>query len=205
METRKLFREMLPKGKVLTPFNVIAGLITLAGLLIVVVRFYKGIGSVTNLSQKYPWGLWIGFDVLCGVALAAGGYVIASTVYVFRLEKYYPVLRPAVLTGFLGYFFVVLALIVDLGRPWHLPYPVFYSFGVSSVLFLVAWHVLLYLTCQFIEFCPAVFEWLGFKKIRKMVVGLSVGATIAGVILSTLHQSALGALFLLAPTKVHPL
>jgi Ni/Fe-hydrogenase subunit HybB-like protein len=188
-----------------TPLNALVAAILLTGLVILTIRFTQGLGAVTNLSNPYPWGLWIGFDVMCGVALAAGGYVLASTVYLFGLKQYYPLLRPAILTGFLGYFFVVVALLVDLGRPWRLPYPVVYSYGVTSVMFLVAWHVFLYLTVQFIEFCPAVFEWLGWKKVRQWVVRLTIGATIAGVILSTLHQSALGALFLLAPTKLHPL
>jgi Ni/Fe-hydrogenase subunit HybB-like protein len=126
--------------------SLIATAIIFVGLVIVAIRFTKGLGATTNLSNPYPWGLWIGFDVMCGVALAAGGYVLASTVYLFGLKQYYPLLRPAVLTGFLGYFFVVVALLVDLGRPWRLPYPVFYSYGVTSVMFLVAWHVFLYLT-----------------------------------------------------------
>jgi Ni/Fe-hydrogenase subunit HybB-like protein len=189
----------------LTPWNIVAGLILLIGLPMIAYRFAYGLGAATNLSQTYPWGLWIGLDVLCGVALAAGGYTLASTVYIFGLKDYYPVLRPSILTGFLGYFFVVLGLLCDLGRPWRIVYPVMYFYGVTSVMFLVAWHVFLYLTVQFLEFCPALFEWLGWKNVRRWVTKLTIGATIFGVILSTLHQSALGALFLMAPTKLHPL
>jgi len=189
----------------ITPFNFIAGIILVIGLPAMAYRFYHGLGAATNLSQATPWGLWIGFDVLCGVALAAGGYTVATAVHVFGLKDYYPVVRPAILTGFLGYFFVIVGLICDLGRPWHLPYPMFYSYGVTSVMFLVAWHVALYLTTQFLEFCPAVFEWLGWKWFRSLSLKITLGATIFGVVLSTLHQSALGALFLMAPTKVHPL
>ncbi len=188
-----------------TPFGVVAGLILIVGIPVIAYRFAYGLGAATNLSQTYPWGLWIGMDVMCGVALAAGGYVLASTVYIFGLRDYYPVLRPAVLTGFLGYFFVVVGLLVDLGQPWRIPYPVIYSYGVTSVMFLVAWHVFLYLTVQFLEFCPAVFEWLGWKDVRRWAMKLTIGATVFGVILSTLHQSALGALFLMTPTKLHPL
>jgi Ni/Fe-hydrogenase subunit HybB-like protein len=194
-----------PQRRILTPFNMIAGMILAIGIPVMAYRFLCGLGAATNLTDNYPWGLWIGFDVLCGVALAAGGYTCASAVYVFGLKEYKPIVRPAILTGFLGYFFVVVGLLFDLGRPWRLPYPMFVSFGVTSVMFLVAWHVALYLTCQFVEFSPAVFEWLGWRRIRQIAAGLTVGATIFGVILSTLHQSALGALFLLAPTKLHPL
>ncbi len=191
--------------KNITPFNIIAGLIVLVGLFAAVVRFSQGLGAATHLTQTYPWGLWIGVDVLCGVALAAGGFTLGTAVYVFGMKEYEPIVRPAILTGFLGYFFVVIGLLFDLGRPWRLPYPMVYSYGVSSVMFLVAWHVALYLSCQFVEFCPAIFEWLNMKTFRKWVAGLTVAATVFGAILSTLHQSALGALFLLAPTKVHPL
>jgi Ni/Fe-hydrogenase subunit HybB-like protein len=189
----------------LTPFSVVAGLILLVGIPVIAYRFTYGLGAATNLSQTYPWGLWISLDLMGGVALAAGGYVLATTVYLFGLREYYPVLRPAILTGFLGYFFVVVALLVDLGQPWRLPYPLVYSYGVTSVMFLVGWHVFLYLTVQFLEFCPAVLEWIGWKKVRRWAAMLTIGATVFGVILSTLHQSALGALFLMAPTKLHPL
>ncbi|MBI2217292.1 MAG: polysulfide reductase NrfD [Candidatus Rokubacteria bacterium] len=188
-----------------TPWNAVAALILAAGLPVIAYRFAFGLGAATNLSQTNPWGIWIGIDVLSGVALAAGGYTLASTVYLFGLKQYYPVLRAAVLTGFLGYFFVVVGLLVDLGRPWRIPYPVIYSYGVTSVMFLVAWHVFLYLTVQFLEFCPAIFEWLGWRTVRAWAARLTIGATVFGVILSTLHQSALGALFLMAPGKVHPL
>jgi Ni/Fe-hydrogenase subunit HybB-like protein len=188
-----------------TPFNVVTALIMLAGLPVIVYRFTHGLGAATNLSQAAPWGLWVAFDVLCGVALAAGGYTLASTVYVFGLEKYHPVVRPAILTGFLGYFFVVIGLMVDLGRPWRLPFPVFYSHGVTSVMFEVAWCVFLYLTVLSLEFAPAAFEWLGWKNARSRAMRLTIGLTVFGVVLSTLHQSSLGALFLLAPTKMHPL
>ena len=188
-----------------TPFNALVAMILAVGIPVSAVRFWQGLGAVTNLSDTTPWGLWIGFDVLVGVALAAGGYTIGTAVYVFRLEEYRPIVRPAILTGFLGYFFVVVALLFDLGQPWRIVHPYFVSFGVTSVMFLVAWHVGLYLTCQLIEFSPAIFEWLGAKRLRRIAISLSVGVTIFGVMLSTLHQSALGALFLLAPHRVHPL
>ncbi|MFH1010478.1 MAG: NrfD/PsrC family molybdoenzyme membrane anchor subunit [bacterium] len=191
--------------KQITPFNIIAALILAVGIPVTFVRFTQGLAATTHLTDNYPWGLWIGVDVLCGVALAAGGFALGSAVYLFGMKEYHAIVRPAVLTGFLGYFFVIIGLCFDLGRPWRLPYPMLVSYGTTSVMFLVGWHVALYLTCQFVEFCPAVFEWLGWKTFRKWAVRVTIGATIFGVILSTLHQSALGALFLLTPGKLHPL
>ncbi|OGL64703.1 MAG: hypothetical protein A3I72_14700 [Candidatus Tectomicrobia bacterium RIFCSPLOWO2_02_FULL_70_19] len=188
-----------------TPFNAVAGLILLIGLPVIAYRFIFGLGAVTNLSQANPWGIWIGFDVLAGVALAAGGYVLAGTVYLFGLKEYRPVVRPAILTGFLGYFFVVVGLLVDLGQPWRLPYPIVFSYGVTSVMFEVAWCVLLYFTVLSLEFSPTVFEWLGWEKARRWASRITIGLVVSGVVLSILHQSSLGALFLMAPTKIHPL
>ena len=189
----------------LTPFNVVAGLIVVMGLIITVLRFTLGLGAVTNLSDYYPWGLWIAFDLLVGVALAAGGYVTSAAVYIFGLKRYHAAVRPAILTGFLGYALVVLALHYDVGQPWRLPYPFLVSRGTTSLLFEVAACVALYLTVLFIEYSPAAMEWLGLKRARAIVTRLTIVLTILGVILSTLHQSSLGALFLIAPAKLHPL
>ena len=191
--------------KLITPFNVIAALLILAGLPLIVMRYVLGLGAVTHASNDQPWGLFLGLGLFSGVPLASTGFLLASTVYLFGLRQYYPLLRPAVLTGFIGYLFAVIYLLVDLGMPWRLPYPMFWSFGTGSVMFLVAWHVALYLSTQFVEFCPAIFEWLGADRFRRWALNVTIGATIFGVILSTLHQSALGALFLLAPGRLHPL
>ena len=188
-----------------TPFDAVAALILLVGVPVIIYRFTFGLGAVTNLSQANPWGLWIGLDVLSGVALAAGGFTLASVVYIFGLKQYHAVVRPAILTGFLGYLFVVVGLVVDLGRPWKLPVPLVYSWGTGSVMFEVAWCVCLYLIVLALEFSPALFEWLGLRKLREWIVGLTIGLTVFGVMLSTLHQSSLGALFLLAPHRLHPL
>jgi Ni/Fe-hydrogenase subunit HybB-like protein len=188
-----------------TPFNAVAALITAVGVPLIVYRFAYGLGATTNLSQTNAWGLWIGFDMLGGVALAAGGYTLATLVYILGLKRYYAVLRPAILTGFLGYLFAVIGLMVDLGRPWRLPYPIVYSWGVSSVMFEVSWCVLLYLTVLFLEFLPAALEWLGLRNARARAMKVTIGLVVFGVILSTLHQSSLGALFLMAPSKLHPL
>ena len=147
----------------------------------------------------------VGLDLLCGVALAAGGYTTAAAVEIFNMKKFHAALRPAILTGFLGYSMVVLALLYDVGRPWRLPYPFFVSQGVTSVMFEVGACVLLYLTVLFLESAPIALEWLGAKKLRRLIVRLTLLLTIMGVVLSTLHQSSLGALFLIAPSKLHPL
>ncbi len=189
----------------LTPFNIVSGSIIVVGIVITILRFTMGLGAVTNLSNDNPWGLWIGFDLLVGVALAAGGYVTSAAVYLFGMKKYHSAVRPAVLTGFLGYSLVVFALNYDVGRPWRLPYPFIMQQGTTSLLFEVAACVALYLTVLFLEFVPAPLEWLGIKKVRALAVKLTLALTVLGVVLSTLHQSSLGALFLIAPSKLHPL
>ncbi len=189
----------------LTPFNIVSGAILVLGGAITILRFTGGLSSVSNLSHNNPWGLWIGFDLLVGVALAAGGYVTSAAVYLFGLKKFHSAVRPAVLTGFLGYSLVVFALHYDVGRPWRLPYPFIVQQGTTSLLFEVGACVALYLSVLFLEFVPAAMEWLGLKKVRELTVKLTLALTVLGVVLSTLHQSSLGALFLIAPSKLHPL
>ncbi|MGE3840502.1 MAG: NrfD/PsrC family molybdoenzyme membrane anchor subunit [Vicinamibacterales bacterium] len=204
----KLLLGLTPRAYVrslFTPGSVVAALILAVGLPLIVIRFAYGLGSVTHLSQSNPWGLWVGLDVLAGVALAAGGFTLATTVHVFGVRAYSSVVRPALLTAFLGYLFVVVGLLVDLGRPWKLPVPIVYSFGTSSVMFEVSWCVALYTCVLAMECLPAMFEWLDWPRARSWAVRLLLPATVAGVLLSTLHQSSLGALFLMAPTKLHPL
>jgi len=201
-----LLSELKPKGKFWTPFNIISIPIMILGLALIVVRFIYGIGAVTNLTQQTPWGLWIGFDVVTGVAFAGGAYVLTFLVYILNVHKYHSIVRVTVLNGFLAYVFYAGALLLDLGRPWHVVNPIIgNSFGVSSVLFLVAWHFLLYMLAQLIEFSPAIAEWLGAKRAHKILSGMTIAAVIFGITLSTLHQSGLGALYLMAKGKIHPL
>jgi Ni/Fe-hydrogenase subunit HybB-like protein len=198
--------ELKPRGKFLTPFNIISIPVMILGLVLIVIRFWKGLGSITNLTQEVPWGLWIGFDVVTGVAFAGGAYVITFMVYILNMQKYHSIVRITVLNGFLAYVFYAGALLLDLGRPWNVINPIIgNNFGTSSVLFLVAWHFLLYMIAQLIEFSPAVAEWLGAKRARKILSGMTVAAVIFGITLSTLHQSGLGALYLMAKDKIHPL
>jgi len=201
-----LVQEMRPKRRMLTPFNVVTASLMMLGAVLLVIRFTQGLGSITNLDQRFPWGFWIGFDVITGVAFAGGAYVLTFMVYILGQEKYRPIVRATVLNGFLAYVFYAGALLLDLGRPWKVINPIIgNSFGVSSVLFLVAWHFLLYMTAEFVEFSPAVAEWLGWRRVRRALEGLTLGAVIFGITLSMLHQSGLGALYLMARDKIHPL
>ena len=189
----------------LTPGNVLTGLILVMGLYITILRFTKGIGGVTALDDNNPWGIWISFDLLCGVVLAAGGYATTSAYYLFGIKQFHSATRPAVTSAFLGYAFVVFALHYDVGQPWRLVYPIFYSPGTTSVLFEVGLCVFLYVTVLGIEWSVAAFEWLRWKKVRDCIIKLTIPLTVLGVILSTMHQSSLGALYLIAPSKMHPL
>ena len=201
-----LLQEMKPRGPWLTPFNVISIPVIFLGLAIVAYRFVYGLGSVTNLSQDFPWGFWLGFDVITGVALAAGAYVITFVVYVMKVEKYHSIVRVTVLNGLLAYMFYAGALVFDIGRPWRAYNPyIGNSFGFSSVMFLICWHFMLYMLAAFIEFSPVIAEWAHWEKARKFLKGLTLATVILGITLSILHQSGLGALFLMAKPKIHPL
>jgi len=180
------------------------GIIFIPFLVVTFLRFSKGLGAVTNLSDKFPWGLWIGFDLLCGVGLAAGAFTITAVVHLFNLKKFEPVVRPTILTGFLGYGFVILALMFDLGQPWRIWHALIY-WNPHSVMFEVAWCVMLYTTVLAVEFSPVVFERFGFHAPARIIHGLITPLVIAGVLLSTLHQSSLGSLYLIVPSKLHPL
>jgi len=202
-----LKEELKPKGKIFTPFNVITFPIMIVGYICILIRLIKGLGyPVTNLSQEFPWGLWIGFDVVTGVAFAGGGYVLAFIVYILRDERFYPILRPTILNAFLAYVFYAGAIVLDIGRWWNIYNPMVGNyFGYNSVMFLVAWHFFLYMLAAFIEISPAIAEWLGLRRLRKILGYLTLGAVIFGIALSTLHQSGLGALMMMAKNKIHPL
>ena len=198
--------ELKPKGKIVTPFNIISGLTILVAIWILFFRFKNGLASIGDADQERPWGLWINFNVITGVAFAGGAYVVTFMVYILGLEKYRPIVRATVLYALLAYMFYAGALLLDLGRPWKVINPIIgNSFGISSVLFLVAWHFILYMSALFIEFCPAITEWLSLMRLRKFFVSLTLAVVIFGITLSTLHQSGLGALFLMSKSKIHPL
>jgi Ni/Fe-hydrogenase subunit HybB-like protein len=179
-------------------------LIMAAGAVVSVLRYWKGLGAVTNLSDKFPWGLWIGFDVLCGVALAAGGFTITTAVYVFNLKRFQPIVRPTIITAFLGYTLVGVGLMYDLGKPWNIWHATI-MWNPRSPMFEVAWCVMLYLTVLALEVSGMVFERLGWKRAAAVQHAFLVPLVIAGAIISTLHQSSLGTFYLIMPSKLHPL
>ncbi|HEX5627993.1 MAG TPA: NrfD/PsrC family molybdoenzyme membrane anchor subunit [Usitatibacteraceae bacterium] len=187
-----------------TPGNALIALILAAGLPVFLYRFYAGLGAVTNLSQTAPWGIWIGFDMMTGIVLAAGGFTIGAAVQIFNLKEYHPIERPAILTAFLGYVMAIVGLLADLGRPWNIVMALV-SNGSASVLYEVAWCVMCYSSVLALEFTVPLFEWLGWKKLHGVMRKTLVALTVLSVIFSTMHQSALGSLFLIAPTKLHPL
>ena len=185
-------------------WNMVFAVIVAAGLVATWVRFTRGLGAATALSDEFPWGLWVGFDVLCGVGLAAGGFAVMALVHVLNIERYRPVLRPTLLTAFLGYLLVIVALLYDLGRPYRIWHPLVMR-NPHSVMFEVAWCVMLYTSVLALEFSPIVFEKLRLERPRRVLRAISVPLVIVGVLLSTLHQSSLGSLFLIVPGKLHPL
>ena len=201
-----IIAELKPRGKLFTPFNIISAPILALGIILIIYRLIHGLGSVVTEAPGFPWGIWIGFNVMVGVAFAGGAYVLTFVVYILRSEKYHPIIRATILNGFLAYVFYAGAIFLDLGRWWNIVNPLIGNkFGVNSVLFLVAWHFLLYMIAEFIEFSPAFAEWLGLKRIRKILHSFTLGAVIFGITLSTLHQSGLGALVMMAKPNIHPL
>ncbi|MFN7943636.1 MAG: Ni/Fe-hydrogenase cytochrome b subunit [Thermoanaerobaculia bacterium] len=179
-------------------------LLLAVGLPLAALRYSRGLGAVTHLSDGFPWGLWIGFDLLCGVGLAAGGFTLTAAVYIFNLKRFQPIVRPTVLTAFLGYTLVIFALLLDLGRPWNIWHPLI-MWNPRSVMFEVAWCVMLYTTVLGLELSGMVFERLKWTRAQKIQRAATLPLVLAGVLLSTLHQSSLGALYLIVPGKLHPL
>ena len=167
------------------------------------VRFRYGLGASTNLSDQFPWGLWIGFDVMCGVMLAAGGFTLTAAVEIFNIKSWHSIMRPTILTAFMGYLLVCAALMYDLGLPWNIWHPLIMR-NPHSVMFEVAYCVMLYTTVLALEFSPIVFERLKWNWALKTVRRVMIVLVILGVILSTLHQSSLGTLYMIMPNKLHP-
>ena len=180
-------------------FVVIMGL----GLYSTFIRYARGLGAATNMSDQFPWGFWIGFDCLCGVMLAAGGFCIVGAVYLFNVTSLRSVMRPAILTAFLGYLLFIVGLLFDLGRPWFIWHQLIYM-NPHSVMFEVGMCVMTYTTVLFFEFLPNVLERFNLKGPIRWIHRIYPVLIVLGILLSTLHQSSLGSLYLIMPSKLHP-
>jgi len=179
----------------------IIGLAMASGL----TRMFFGLGSVTNQGDATPWGIWKGVNVVPGIALAAGGFVVTALIYVLRRNDLARYSKFAVLLAFLGYISAATALVVELGLPWMVWHPVIY-WQHHSALFEISWCVILYLGVLFLEFVPVPLEETGwFASVRRFLIKYKLVLVILGVMISTLHQSSLGTLFLITPNKLHPL
>jgi Ni/Fe-hydrogenase subunit HybB-like protein len=181
----------------------ILGMLALMGLFAAVGRLIMGLGASTALSDRYSWGIWIGFDFFL-IALSGAGFTMAGLAHGLRREKYHAAVRPAILAGLMGYSAVLMILLLDLGR-----FDRFYHFlifwNLHSPLFEICWCVLLYTTILVIEVSPSLFERLGWTRALGWVERIMLPATIIGVTLSSLHQSTLGTLYLNMPHRLHAL
>jgi Ni/Fe-hydrogenase subunit HybB-like protein len=195
----------LPK---ITMWRVIVTLIFAAGIYAAYARFALGFEQSTHLTDLQPWGLWVGLGTLCGVGLSAGGFAIAAAVYLLGFERYRPVLRAAVLLSFLGYMSVIVGMLYELGLPWRIWHPIV-MWNRHSVLFEVSWCVMLYSTVLALEFSPALVEKIPWLRLRDWYLNwhhqILIGLVMIGVVLSSLHQSFLGGLYLLTKGKLDPL
>ena len=189
--------------KMWTPTTTVWFLIMLAGMAILAYRLVAGLGAVTNLNDRFPWGLWIGIDVLGGVAMAAGGFLIAGAVYILNMKKYRPIVRASILNAFFGYVLAATAISLDIGVPWRIWHPIF-MWQIHSIMWVVAIHVVLYTTTLATESSPMFFEKFGMEKAAKFIHAIIVPVVLFGVLLSTLHQSSLGAVYLITPGKLSP-
>lgn len=178
--------------------------IALAGLVAGIFRFWFGLGATTNLTDQVPWGLWKILNMVAGVAISTGGFTVGFLVYVLKLERFRPLMKPAILVAFLGYGSSCAALAFDIGLPWRFWHP-FIMWNQHSFLFEVFWCVMLYFTITAVELAPVVFEKLKAEKAAKFLHRIAFGAVVVGISLSSLHHSSLGSLFLVTPQRLHPL
>lgn len=197
MKTKREIEMWTPSTKVFVSLIVIGGVV-------LVYRLLAGLGATTNLNDRFPWGLWIGVDVLGGVAMAAGGFIIAGAVYILNWKKYKPIVRPAILTAFFGYLLAATAIFFDIGKPFSIWHPLV-MWQIHSVMWVVAIHVVLYTTTLATESSPMFFEKLKMQGALKFAERIMVPVVLFGVLLSILHQSSLGAVYLITPAKLSPL
>lgn len=189
------------KIKMWTPATTIMVLIMALGLVLIFYRLIRGLGAVTNLNDRFPWGLWIGIDVLGGVAMAAGGFLVAGAVYILNMKKYKPIARAAILNAFFGYLLAATAITLDIGLPWNIWHPIV-MWQIHSVMWVVAIHVVLYTSTLATESSPMFFEKFGMEKAARFIGKILIPVVLFGVLLSVLHQSSLGAVYLIATRKL---
>jgi len=189
-------------------WRTIVALIFAAGLYATYARFLLGFKAATNLTDPQPWGLWVGLGTLCGVGLSAGGFAIAAAVYLLGFERYRPILRTSVLISFLGYSTVIAGMMYELGLPWRIWHPIV-MWNRHSVLFEVSWCVMLYTTVLALEFSPALVEKIPWVRVRELYLrwhhSILIALVLAGTLLSSMHQSFLGGLYLITKGKLYPL
>jgi Ni/Fe-hydrogenase subunit HybB-like protein len=195
----------LPK---ITLWRSIVAIMFSAGMYATYARFALGFHASTNLTDPQPWGLWVGLGTLCGVGLSAGGFAIAASVYLLGFERYRPILRTSVLISFLGYSTVIAGMMYELGLPWRIWHPIV-MWNRHSVLFEVSWCVMLYTTVLALEFSPALVEKIPWVKARELYLHwhhtILIALVLAGTLLSSMHQSFLGGLYLITKGKLYPL
>jgi Ni/Fe-hydrogenase subunit HybB-like protein len=194
------------EGRIWNKFTVVLALLVINLLIVAAVRFAKGVGAVSNLSDGYPWGLWIAYDVVVGSALGASGFTVAFATYILNRGAYHPIMRPALLTALFGYVQAGVSVVFDIGRywnAWHIFAPK-YMQG-NSVLLEVALCIAAYTVILFIELLPAVFEKLRWEKARRRLERVLFFFIAVGVLLPTMHQSSLGSLLVVFGPAIDPL
>jgi Ni/Fe-hydrogenase subunit HybB-like protein len=193
-------------GPLVTPLTVVLALLSLGAAGVLLVRFTQGLGAVTNLSDGYPWGIWIAFDVVVGSAFACGGYAMALLAYIFNKGEYHPLVRPALLASLFGYTLAGVSVIFDLGRWWnfwHIFWPGYAQ--INSVMFEVALCISAYILVMWIEFSPTFMDKVGMHRLRQRLSKVLFVFIALGVLLPTMHQSSLGSLLVVFGNQVHPL
>ena len=193
-------------GKLLTKPFLFFALLFMISLAILATRFIFGLGSVTNLSDGYPWGIWIVIDVMVGTAFGCAGYSVALLVYVLNKGQYHPLVRSAVLAGMFGYTLAGIAVIIDLGRYWQfytLLWPGFIQ--IHSVMLEVALCVMAYVGVLWIEFAPTFLERFGFKNLQQKLSKVMFLIIAVGILLPTMHQSSLGTMAVVAGNQISAL
>jgi Ni/Fe-hydrogenase subunit HybB-like protein len=193
-------------GSFLSPFTLLLGVLAAIAGVILVYRFFYGLGAVTNINDGYPWGIWIAYDVVVGSAFACGGYSMALLVYIFNKGQYHPLVRPALLASLFGYTLAGVSVIFDLGRWWnfwHIFWPGYAQ--VNSVMFEVAVCITAYIIVMWIEFAPTFLEKWGMKDAKQKLNKLLFFFIALGVLLPSMHQSSLGSLLVIFGQQIHPL